>query len=330
MRSDLFKIKVAIAGTGKIVPESIEALTMTGYDVVSIWGPHKEKAIPIAERYNINHVCGSYEDLLISGVDFVYIALVNTVHFDYAVKALLAGVNVLLEKPFCSNASQAEYLASLCKEKGLYLFETISNIYQPAWTIVKQYLPEIGKIKMFQASFSQYSSRYDAYLAGDICAVFDPEYEGGALRDLNVYNLHLAVDLFGAPDQVIYRANKGYNGVDTSGTVILKYPDIIAVCSASKDASAPSGVLIQGENGWIRINGMPNVLQEVEVNRCSHVGETFSPNRYTSRLCHQFEEMRRIYLNGEYTQMQRKLSHTVRVMSTLNKCADEIYIQEKG
>jgi len=330
MRNDLFRIKVAIAGTGKIVPESIEALTMTGYDIVSIWGPHEEKARPIAERYNIKHVCSSYEDLLTSRVDFVYIALVNSVHFDYALKALSAGVNVFLEKPFCSNADQAECLASLCKEKGLYLFETISNIYQPAWSTVKRYLPEIGKITMFQASFSQFSSRYAAYMAGDICPVFNPEYEGGALRDLNIYNLHLAVDLFGTPDELICRANYGYNGVDISGTVLLRYPNLIAVCSASKDSSAPSGVLIQGENGWIRIKGKPNILQEVEVHTSTHVHETFSPNRHTLRLCHQFEEMKKVYLSGEYSQMQRKLSHTVRVMVTLNKCIDEIYIHQKS
>lgn len=314
------KIKVAIAGTGKIIPESATALQEMGYEITAIWGPHHEKAVPLAQIFDIPKVCYSYDELLDCGVDFVYIALVNTAHFDYAAKALEAGINVLLEKPFCSNILQAEHLATLCKEKGLFLFETISNLYLPAWKTVKERLPELGKIKLFQADFSQYSSRYDDYLSGKIGSAFDPEMEGGALRDLNIYNLHLAIDLFGKPDEIIFRANRGYNGIDTSGTVILNYQDLLAICTAAKDSANPSCVTIQGEKGWIRIAGMPNILPKVEVYIRSKCHETFSPNKYTSRLCHQFEAIREVYLNNDRAEMLRRLSHTLLVMQTLCKC----------
>jgi len=317
------RIKIGIAGTGKIVPESVTALQETGYEINSIWGPHQEKAIPVAERFSIPHVCSSYEELLSSGIDFVYIALINTAHFDYAFQALTSGINVLLEKPFCSNLYQAECLASTSREKGLFLFETISNIYQPSWTLVKERLKDIGPVKLFQADYSQYSSRYDAYLSGKIEAAFDPAYEGGALRDLNIYNLHLAVDLFGLPDEVTYRANKGFNGIDTSGTAILRYPDTLAVCTAAKDSANPSRVIIQGEKGWIKISGMPNILPTVEVDIRGKSHEVFSPNRYTSRLCHQFEEMRKIYESRDYDKMSRRLHHSLDVMRTLDYCFDQ-------
>lgn len=316
------RIKTGIAGTGKIVPESVAALQETGFEISSIWGPHPEKANPVAERFSIPEVCGSYEELLSSGIDFVYIALVNTAHFDYAFQALTAGINVLLEKPFCSDLSQAERLASIAREKGLFLFETISNIYQPAWALVKERLEEIGTVKLFQADFSQYSSRYDAYLSGKVGAAFDPAYEGGALRDLNIYNLHLAVDLLGLPDEVICRSNKGFNGVDTSGTAILKYPDALAICTAAKDSDNPSRVIIQGEKGWIKISGTPNILPDVEVSIRGKYHENFSPNRYTSRLCHQFEEMLKIYKNRDYGEMSQRLQHSLDVMRTLCSCLE--------
>ena len=202
-------IRIGIAGTGRIVSESAQALQETGYELVSIWGPHHEKAAPLAERFSIQQICSSYDELLSSGIDFVYIALVNSVHFEYARKALEAGVGVLLEKPFCSSFSLARELAEAARAKGLYLFETMSNIYLPAWALLKERLPEISRVKLFQADFSQYSSRYDAYLAGDVSASFNPACEGGTLRDLGIYNLHLAVDLFGRPDEVIFRANRG-------------------------------------------------------------------------------------------------------------------------
>lgn len=313
-------IKVGIAGTGRIVPESAAALQQTGYELAAIWGPHPEKAAPLAQRFSIPRICQSYEELLSSGIDFVYIALVNSVHFEYARKALEAGVNVLLEKPFCSNSVQARELAGLARSKGLYLFETVSNIYLPAWALLKERLPEIGRVKLFQADFSQYSSRYDAYLAGDISASFNPSCEGGTLRDLGIYNLHLAVDLFGQPDEVLFRANRGYNGIDTSGTVLLRYPDLIAVCTAAKDSGSPSGTTVQGEKGYIRIAGMPNLMPSVEICVRGREPEHLEPNIYESRLGSMYDSIKRIYLDGNRLEMLEKLAHTLLVMETLDKC----------
>ena len=313
-------IRIGIAGTGRIVPESAQALQETGYELVSIWGPHPEKAAPLAERFSIQQICSSYDELLSSGIDFVYIALVNSVHFEYARKALEAGVGVLLEKPFCSSFSLARELAEAARAKGLYLFETISNIYLPAWALLKERLPEIGRVKLFQADFSQYSSRYDAYLAGDVSASFNPACEGGTLRDLGIYNLHLAVDLFGRPDEVIFRANRGYNGIDTSGTVLLRYPDLLAVCTAAKDSGSPSGITVQGEKGYIRISGMPNLMPSVGVCIRGREPEHLEPNLYESRLCSMYDSIKHIYLGGNRKAMLDNLFHTLLVMETLDKC----------
>lgn len=313
-------IRLGIAGTGKIIPESAAALQETGYELVSIWGPHPRKAEPLARQFGIPKVCESFGELLRSGIDFVYIALVNSVHYEYARQALEAGVNVLLEKPFCSTAKQAEDLTAFSIRSGLFLFETISNIYQPAWALVREKLPLIGQVKLFQADFSQYSSRYDAYLAGEVSASFNPACEGGTLRDLNVYNLHLAADLFGRPEEVIFRANRGYNGVDTSGTVLLKYPELLAVCTAAKDSGNPSGITIQGDKGWIRVDGMPNILPEVQVCEKGKDPERFSPNRHASRLSSQFEFFRDAYLNGDHAAMAGRLEHSLLVMEILDRC----------
>ena len=310
-------IIVGIAGTGRIIPESVAALRETGWEVAAIWGRHPEKARERARELGIPSVADSYRQLLESGIDFVYIGLVNPVHYDYALEALEAGVNVLLEKPFCSTPEQAHKLAETAREKGLYLFETISNIHLPVWACVKEHLPRVGTVKLFQADFSQFSSRYEDYKKGIIGSAFDPACEGGALRDLNVYNLHLAVDLFGKPQEVLSRANRGYNGIDTSGAVLLSYPDHLAACTAAKDSGSPSGVCIQGDRGWIKIDGMPNLLPQVTVQIRGEKPEIYAPNRYQNRLSHQFEAYRDIYLNRDREAMLRLLDHTLEVMDVL-------------
>lgn len=292
-------IRIGIAGTGKIIPESVKALQETGYEVVSIWGRHPEKAQPPAERFRIPRVCASYVELLASGIDFVYIGLVNTVHFDFARQALEAGLNVILEKPFCSSAMQARTLAEMARSKGLYLFENISSLYLPAWQALRDQLPDIGTVRLFQADFSQYSSRYDDYLQGRIAPAFDPACEGGALRDLNVYNLHLAVSLFGTPGEALYRANRGPNGIDTSGVALLVYPGCLAVCSAAKDSGKPSGVTIQGEKGCLHMEG--------------------TPNGGSDRLRHPFAAFRDMYLQNNRSAMLAALDHTLAVMEVLDR-----------
>ena len=52
--------------------------------------------------------------------------------------------------------------------------------------------------------------------------------------DINVYNLHFVTGLFGKPKDVHYFKNVGYNGIDTSGIVIMEYPDFIATCTGAK------------------------------------------------------------------------------------------------
>lgn len=310
---------VGIVGTGKIICESVGAMRQTGWDVAAIWGRNHDKACAIAEELSIEKVYATYEEMLSSGVDFVYIGLTNNVHYEFAMKALEMGVNVLVEKPFCSTLEQAVALAAKARENGLYLFETISNIYLPSWQVVREQLPKIGDIKLFQADFSQYSSRYKEYLSGVVGSAFDPACDGGTLRDLNIYNLHLAVDLFGLPDEAIFRATRGHNGIDTSGVVLMKYPTMLALCVGAKDSHNPSGVTIQGEQGWIRIDGMPNLLPSVTVHLLGGESQHFAPNRYEHRLCHQFEHYREIFLGDNLAAMNKALDHTLAVMTLLER-----------
>lgn len=53
------------------------------------------------------------------------------------------------------------------------------------------------------------SARYDDYLKGIWNTTFDPACLGGALNDMNVYNLHLLCGLLGVPGRAEYRPAAG-------------------------------------------------------------------------------------------------------------------------
>ena len=170
-----------------------------------------------------------------------------------------------------------------------------------------------------QANFSQYSSRYDRYLARDVAPAFDPVCSGGALYDLNVYNLALIIALFGRPLSASYLANIGFNGIDTSGVMTLRYDGFCASSAAAKDSSSPSFLMIQGENGWIRTDGTPNELRSFTIGLRGAEPETFALNRHEHRMVHEFEEMQRIYRQRDYTAVEDGFAVTRAVMAVMEK-----------
>ncbi len=256
-------MKLGIIGTGKIIKDALFALEpLTNVEKKAIFARprSREKAEAMAEEYKIEQVFTDYDELLEKGdVDTVYIGLVNNVHYEYAKRALLAGKHVILEKPLTGTYEEAKELGDLAKEKDVFLFEAITVLHNPVYKEIVKNLPKLGQIRMVLSNYSQYSSRYDNYLAGTVEHSFDLDFLGGALRDINVYNLHYAVSLFGEPKNATYYPNIGYNGVDTSGTAVLEYDGFSAVCTGTKDSDSVCFVSIQGEKGWMRIDGKPNV-----------------------------------------------------------------------
>lgn len=262
-------MKLAIIGTGKIVHEALFALEpVDTIELTAVFSrPHsKEKAEELAEKYGIKEIYTDYDALLKeSEAECVYIGLVNSAHFEYAKKALEAGKHVILEKPLTSTAAEAERLVSLARERRLYLLEAITTLHSDTFRHMKEELPNLGNLRALQCNYSQYSSRYDKYLQGEVEPAFNPELSGGALYDINLYNVYLTIGLLGAPKSSAYFPNCGFNGIDTSGMAVLQYPSAVAVCTGAKDSDSPSFAIVQGEKGWMRMLGKPNLMDGLEV-----------------------------------------------------------------
>lgn len=192
-------MKLAVLGTGMIVKEVLPVLQkIDGIDLVAILSTVRslETAKDLAKEYNMSLATSEYKAVLDNEeIDTVYIGLPNHLHFDYAKEALLAGKHVICEKPFTLEASQLEELVSIANTRQLILLEAITNQYLPNFDLVKEHLSNLGDIKIVECNYSQYSSRYDAFKRGEVAPAFNPEMGGGALRDLNIYNLHLVIGL---------------------------------------------------------------------------------------------------------------------------------------
>ena len=283
-------MKLGIVGSGLIVQEFLpELVKLDGVKVVGIQGTpkSKEQVKELCAANGVNHAVVSFQELTALDIDTVYIAVPNFLHFLYGKKALEAGLNVIMEKPITSNLTEAEELRRLAQQKGLFLFEAVTTVYFDSFRKIREWLGRIGTVKMVHCNYSQYSRRYDAFRAGETPPVFDPAKSGGVLMDLNLYNIHLVMGLFGKPENAVYYANVERN-IDTSGTLVLRYPGFIATCTAAKDCSAPFSIVIEGTDGYITTQCPPNSISEVKLHLNGKTEDTCYDRTAMTRLIPEF------------------------------------------
>lgn len=249
-------MKLATIGSGAIVDSALESIQgVDGIELEACYSRTQDKADQFKEKHGFKKAYSDLDAMLADPeVEAVYIASPNSLHYAQAKKALEAGKHVLLEKPFTPTLEQTKELFDLAESKGLMLFEAITSIHTPNFGLLKDNIDQAGNIKQCVLNFSQYSSRYDDYKKGKAANVFDPKMDGGALMDINIYNIHLCLGLFGMPEGIAYYPNLGFNGIDTSGMLVMQYPGFTAVCIGSKDCKADYLFTIQGDEGTFTIS----------------------------------------------------------------------------
>lgn len=320
-------MKLAILGTGKIVEEVLPVLKeINGIELSAILSTPRsiEKAEKLAELYAISQASSDYDSILANpDVDTVYVALPNHLHYDYAKKALLAGKHVICEKPFTLTLAEFEDLAKIAEQKNRILLEAITNQYLGNFASIKANLAKLGDIKIVECNYSQYSSRYDAFKRGEIAPAFDPAKGGGALRDLNIYNIHLVVGLFGKPERVQYLANME-RGVDTSGILIMDYGNFKAACIGAKDCSADIKSTIQGNKGSIAVLGPTNSMPELLLSLNGQSMTMINENSLNHRMHDEFVAFQAIIEHEDMTATKLALAHSHLVMEVLDQAVNSL------
>lgn len=317
-------MKLAILGTGKIVQEFLPMIQqVTDVELVALLSTPRslDKAKEMQVQYHIQEVYTDYETLLGNAtIDTVYVALPNHLHYQYTKAALLQGKNVICEKPFTLNAQQLQELIQIATEKRLILLEAITNQYLNNFLQIKKDLAQLGKIKIVECNYSQYSSRYDAFKEGRILPAFDPQKGGGALMDINIYNIHFVVGLFGKPEKVQYLANVERH-IDTSGILVLDYGAFKAVCIGAKDSTAQIRSVIQGTDGSIEVLGATNEMPRYERRSKTEI-EAVNANLDKHRMYQEFEKFTEVIDQKDLAFALEQLNHSLTVMQVVDQALE--------
>lgn len=311
-------MKIGTTGTSFITKLLIESFIRTNNDVVAVSSRDIIKAKKLAEEYNISKYYDSYEMMLEDeDIDTIYIGLPNGLHYEYAKKALLASKNVIVEKAFTANHEQANELYELAISKHLYLFEAILTIHQPIVSKLKEDLKLIEPIHFANFNFSKYSSKYDDFKALKNPNVFNKDMAGGALMDLNIYNLHLIEYLFGRANKYVYYANNS-GEIDTSGVAVFKYDNMLVEAIACKDSDAKSRSIIMGENGYIEIDEATSIISHY-ILKLKDKDEVLIDLKDKDPYDYEILSMMKIIENDLYDEHIKLLEHSLRVMKIVDK-----------
>ena len=317
-------MNLGIVGAGMIVKDFLSfSHELPEIKLEAIVARNIENLKNLQNMYNIKEIFTDLDECLSSpSIDTIYVAVPNNLHYSVAKKALEAGKNVICEKPFTLDYHETVELFELAESKNLILIEAITNQYLPNYLEIKENLSQIGNIRLVECNYSQLSSRYEVFKKGIIAPVFDKNQGGGVLGDLNIYNIHFVVGLFGAPKNSEYYPNI-VREVDTSGILILEYDEFKVVCIAAKDTYNNSYANIQGAKGLIKVIGTLNEVPNYIIKN-NEVEIKVNKNIHKHRMYSEFKKFIDVIDNKDFDFMEKQKEHSLAVMEVIDKSRKQI------
>lgn len=251
-------VRFAVVGTNFITDYLLEAAkACPDFQLMAIHSRREARAQEYAAQWGAPLWFTSLEALAACPeIDAVYIATPNFCHKEYTLQMLHAGKHVLVEKSAAANAREWQQMVDTAKERGLVVLEALRTAFNPNYARIKEVLPRLGTLRRSIFSCCSYSRRYDNFKQGIIENAFVPEMANGALMDLGVYAMNFMTGLFGRPKEITASAIKLHNGLDGVGTITASYETMLATLFYGKVAPSGNCCEIQGENGYMTIEGL--------------------------------------------------------------------------
>ena len=180
-------LRIGVLGASRIADAAIVAASRETGDVrVSVAARDPDRARRYAADRGFASAAESYAALVADdSLDLVYIGLPNALHAEWAVRALAAGRNVLVEKPFAANLAEFDGVAAALDRAPGWAWEAFHYADHPALHRLVDVVRAggIGEVRSIDVHMDMPAPRAD-----------DPrwsfELAGGALMDLGCYALH--------------------------------------------------------------------------------------------------------------------------------------------
>ncbi len=301
-------------GTGGIAREFTEdLLSHTDMAVTAVGSRSIEKAQNFRDGVT---AYGSYEELVASDVDAIYVATPHQAHAPNTILALNAGKPVLCEKPFAVNAKEAKEMAVAAKTNNKLLMEAMWTRYLPHIQKVRELMHELGEIHNVQADHGQSLMH--------IKRLTDANYAGGALLDLGIYPISFTYFAMGKPEKI---TAKGVieNGVDLQTSAIFEYSGgRQAVINTVMNSKTPTTASINGTNA--RLELATSFYRPTDMRLVYNDGRVVEfKNEYRGHgLREQAIYFEKMLITGKKDSELLPISETISIMETIDEIRNQI------
>ena len=248
-------LRMGVLGAARIAPMALvrPARKLPEVEVVAVAARDPGRARKFASKHGIPRVHANYDALLADpDVDAVYNPLPNGLHCDWTIRALEAGKHVLCEKPFASNAEEAQRMAQAAQKTGRELVEAFHWRYHPLAGRMKEIVDGgvLGAVRHIEAQLC-----FLMPLPGDIRYRYD--LGGGATMDVGCYTISILRFLAGAEPEVV-RAEAALSSpqVDRAMKADFRFADGRTGrirCSLFSSALFSVRATVQGEDGELSV-----------------------------------------------------------------------------
>lgn len=224
------------------VVSAVEGLRLVA--ILQRQGSEAEQAYPAARTVR------TLDELLaIDSIRLVVIATPNTTHFDFAKQCLLAGRDVVIDKPFTTTYAEAAELVELAKQKQRLLSVYQNRRWDGDFLTIQGLLDEgkLGRAVLFESHFDRFRPQLKPNAWRE-----QPDPGSGVLFDLGPHLIDQAMLLFGIPEAITadVRIERDGGSVDDAFDVVLHYPRMRALLRAGVLVSTPTPrFAIQGTQG---------------------------------------------------------------------------------
>ena len=256
------KTGYAVIGLGRIAGHFMPgARNTTNSQITALVSGHRDKADRIAAEYGIpSSSIYNYENFdeiaHNPAVDAVYVALPNSMHAEYTIRAAKAGKHVLCEKPMSTNVAHAEAMIAACKAANVKLMIAYRCHYEPTNLRAVKLIRDgaLGQVQAIESSFGFNMGpnewRTNKKLAG-----------GGPLFDVGIYCLNACRYLTGEePEHIAAFASTidhdgRFSEVEENVSWTMKFPSgIVASCNTTYGAPMEGYYRVHGAKGWLEVD----------------------------------------------------------------------------
>lgn len=242
-----------IIATGRISGSFAEGLkALPDATLLGVASRSQESADRFGDKFQVPRRYDSYEALVEDpDIEVIYIGTPHPMHYENALLCLNGGKHVVCEKPLAMNGRQVRTMIETARANNVFFMEAMWMWFFPAIRRARQLIEEgaIGTPHVLIADFG-FAAKFDP-----TSRHFDPALGGGAVLDIGIYPLALALYLFGKPSTVTGKAVMGQTGVDEVMTATLEYADgKMANLTATLRAFTPCEAVIAGSKGNLRIH----------------------------------------------------------------------------